>query len=178
MARRLWPLADDPELRYSQLQAFDEAMHRAHSSAPWLHEMAPSGVGKGCGCVLRRVRARVVSARSCFFAFNFGSHETAVGFQLPVDTTGPNEPRLPILLLDSNEKRFGGDGRLHTLVWSTAVEQPHAGSIVGHVMIFSTVARVAMVVGMLLWKCVYDPSPPVFPRCACAAAAHHPPPQL
>lgn len=130
-ARRRWDLADDPLLRYGELQAFDAAMHALHDAHPWLLADAPRGQGDG-GCCCCEARQALWFARGgCWFAFNLHTSATA---ELVWHARGPSSPLSPAsvrtddlstsgeatpprsphgrarVLLDSDGARFGGRG--------------------------------------------------------------------
>ncbi|SIN68875.1 alpha amylase C-terminal domain-containing protein [Algoriphagus halophilus] len=103
-ARRQWSLADDPLLRYGQLAAWDKSMIQlakdfqvlASQHARQLH-LDPDKK------ILAYERAGLI------FVFSFHPTESFSGFAIQVPWTGSYQ-----LILDSDEKEFGGFERLDT----------------------------------------------------------------
>lgn len=103
-ARRQWSLADDPLLRYGQLAAWDKSMIQlakdfqvlASQHAHQLH-LDPNKK------ILAYERAGLI------FVFSFHPTESFSGFAIQVPWPGSYE-----LILDSDEKEFGGFERLDT----------------------------------------------------------------
>jgi len=111
MARRRWDLADDPLLRYSQLSAFDAAMHAVQNEHPWLDKPAPRQADCGL-CEVQQLLWFVRGGK--LFAFNFHPVATAtVQIWSPLrDVANPCDgAHLIPLLLSSDGVRFGGYGR-------------------------------------------------------------------
>lgn len=103
-ARRQWSLADDPLLRYGQLAAWDKSMIQlakdfqilASQHAQQLH-LDPDKK------ILAYERAGLI------FVFSFHPTESFSGFAIQVPWPGSYQ-----LILDSDEKEFGGFERLDT----------------------------------------------------------------
>ena len=128
-ARRRWDLADDPLLRYGQLQAFEAAMHSAHDVHPWLDSLAPAGLGRECYCCERRQLLWFVRG-GCWFGFNLHATAPATLSWHAKQALRPTSPQSPStvlcadelsraaasrgaalrVLLDSDDARFGGRG--------------------------------------------------------------------
>ena len=148
-ARRRWDLADDPLLRYGQLQAFEAAMHSAHDVHPWLDSLAPAGLGHECFCCEKQQLLWFVRG-GCWFGFNLHATAPATLGWHAKHAIRPNSPQSPStvlcadelsraatsrgaalrVLLDSDAARFGGRGgvtcaRLTTLgEEAAAVDKP------------------------------------------------------
>src|SRR5690606_17739933 len=100
--RRQWSLADRPDLRYAQLNAFDAAMQRLDrefgllADPPvdllWLHEANKQLVYR---------RGRLV------FVFNWSGGESYTDWRIPVP-----DQRDYRIVLDSDAPEFGGHGRV------------------------------------------------------------------
>jgi 1,4-alpha-glucan branching enzyme len=112
MARRQWELADNPGLRYQQLQAFDMEMQRLHSTHPWLDTPAPRAEGSECACYDEERQLVWFRRSSCLFAFNFHSHTSATltHAEACASTNIAAQPRVAAVALDSDDRRFGGVG--------------------------------------------------------------------
>ncbi len=100
--RRQWSLADNPQLRYEYLNTFDSAM---------IHLMAGEDLmGGGVPQILWLDQERKLLAyrkKDVIFIFNFHPTESYVGFQLPIHETGSYQ-----VIFDTDEERFGGQGRI------------------------------------------------------------------
>ncbi|MFC3880687.1 alpha-amylase family glycosyl hydrolase [Algoriphagus namhaensis] len=105
-ARRQWSLVDEPLLRYSQLFAWDQAMiklvkdyHLLESAhATQLHLDADKKI-------LAFERAGLI------FVFSFNPNESLFGFEITMPKAGNYQ-----IILDSDEKRFGGFERLDSRI--------------------------------------------------------------
>ncbi len=107
MARRRWDLADDPLLRYAQLQAFDVAMHKLQREHPWLEAPAPRDVdGTQCGISQPQQLLWLVRGKK-LFAFNFDACVAATVRYAWQEISAP----LGVLLLESDAACFGGQSR-------------------------------------------------------------------
>lgn len=103
-ARRQWSIADDPDLRFGGLQAFDEAM---------VHLAADCGLFGGRPECLRcdeEKKVLLIRRAGLVFAFNFNPENSFedYAFEAPA---GEYET-----LLDSDSAEFGGFGRLDSRV--------------------------------------------------------------
>ena len=99
-ARRLWSIADNPSLRFGGLQEFDKAMIHALRDEKVLDEPPVQlWVNEGD-------KVLVFARRNLIFAFNFNPSKSFdnYGFGAPEGEWSK--------LLDSDELRFGGFGRL------------------------------------------------------------------
>lgn len=124
-ARRRWDLADDPLLRYSELQAFDQEVMNA--SDAWLATTAPIGLradqpeeeqhllehaqahGTCCDCCEERSLIWFRRGLRCWFGFNFHSTEATCIDQPLVGAHTYDAPQAH-LKIDSDAARFGGKG--------------------------------------------------------------------
>jgi 1,4-alpha-glucan branching enzyme len=101
-ARRQWSLADNPNLRYSGLLQFDKAMlaiDRQYNllEDPFIEQLVDH----------EDTRQLVFRHGPLVFAFNFHPTESYVGLRIPVP-----DPKNYKVVLDTDEKRFAGFGRL------------------------------------------------------------------
>lgn len=99
-ARRQWSLADDPELRYADLLAFDRAMLGLQRERPFLHAGPPELLD-----VHEERKILVVQRAGLVAAFNFHVFETQRECAVGVHTDADHR-----VLLDTNAERFGGSG--------------------------------------------------------------------
>ena len=107
MARRRRDLAEDPLLRYAQLQRFDAAMQALQAEHPWLDSAAPRGVD-GRECAISQVKQLLWHIRgSTLFIYNFDSRMTATVRYAWQDVCVP----VGVVLLESDAARFGGRER-------------------------------------------------------------------
>ena len=99
--RRQWQLADDPDLRYGQLLAFEKAMvaalrrYRVQGGSHQQLSHDPEG------------KTLVYQKGAALFAFNFHPERSAVRFF--VKTPAPGRYRV---ILSSDDKLYGGQGRI------------------------------------------------------------------
>ncbi len=98
--RRQWSLADNEQLRYGYLQAFDRAMIELLDKQKLLSKQAYSLWENRGDHVLLYGKGNVV------FAFNFDPTRSFEGYFVPVRTAGTYE-----VLLCTDEARFGGAER-------------------------------------------------------------------
>jgi 1,4-alpha-glucan branching enzyme len=110
--RRQWSLAENPELKYEWLGDFDRALveltaeHRLLSSAP--AQLLNLDAGNKVLCA---ERGRLI------FVVNLSPHGSYFNYELPAPESGTYE-----LVLDSDEPRFGGHGRVdHSFVYPVNV---------------------------------------------------------
>lgn len=109
MARRRWDLADNPLLRYSQLQAFDASMHALQAERQWLRAPAPRGLAEGdCWCCEQR-QSIWFGRGGLLFVFNFHPLDAATVVAPLCDGDAALAP--PRRLLESDDPRFGGRDR-------------------------------------------------------------------
>lgn len=111
--RRQWSLADNPDLRYGQLQEFDKSMialvtqNEVFKKAP-----KPLHVSEE-DCVLSYERGGMV------FAFNFHPTESYEGYTVTVPTQGKYK-----VILSTDESAFGGWDRISKEYIYTAKRDP------------------------------------------------------
>ncbi len=114
--QRLWSLADSPYLRYADLKNFDIAMIGLMTSE--------SLMGGGIPQPLWLDQDRKVIAfrkKNHVFLFNFHPTESYSAFELPIHEDGRFQ-----VVLDTDEPRFGGQGRIaHDPVYETAKLPSH-----------------------------------------------------
>ena len=101
-ARRQWSLADNPALRYADLNAFDAALQALDKqyhllSDPLVQELA---INEGDHVMIFRRGALV-------FAANFHPSQSYTGYRIPVPDRADYD-----LVLDTDALRFGGHGRI------------------------------------------------------------------
>lgn len=99
-ARRQWSLADNPELKYGELEAFDAAMMEI---APLILDTPPAkllNLDQANHC-LQFERGNLI------FAMNLSPNQSVADYQFPVDQQGSYE-----LILSSDDKEFGGHTRV------------------------------------------------------------------
>jgi len=98
--RRQWSLADDPKLRFGDLQKFEKA-----AVAMAKKQRVVGGKTKVLSVDNER-KTMVYQRGGAFFAFNFHPHNSYEGLQLPV------EPGKYQVILSSDDFDFGGQGRI------------------------------------------------------------------
>ncbi|MCE5284529.1 MAG: alpha amylase C-terminal domain-containing protein [Pelosinus sp.] len=108
--RRQWSLPDNSELRYEYLNSFDSAMVHFMSERGLLGNGAPQSLW------LDQQRKIIAYRKNDYvFLFNFHPTESYAGFQLPIHEDGRFQ-----VVLDTDEFRFGGQGRIaHDPVYQT-----------------------------------------------------------
>ncbi|MBQ9859211.1 MAG: alpha amylase C-terminal domain-containing protein [Clostridia bacterium] len=111
--RRQWHLADDPTLRYGDLQVFDRAMLsllRRERLLPkkavnrWMHN---------------EDKTLIYSKGDLLFAFNFHPTASFEGYFVPTGETGDYR-----VVLSTDDPVYGGFGRVDTTYRYTATRQP------------------------------------------------------
>ena len=117
-ARRQWHLADDPNLRYGELGAFDRAMLKLCREYDWL-----SGNGPQCIRFHQQDQVLAFERKNFLFAFNFHPANSQVSLFLPAPVPGKYIP-----VLSTDDPAFGGFGNvaLHT-VYETDQQSPEFG---------------------------------------------------
>jgi 1,4-alpha-glucan branching enzyme len=101
-ARRQWALADSDLLRYKGLKEFDKAMMQLDEQHRLLEDKLVEQL-----LVHEEPKLLVYRRGPLVFAFNFHPNESYTDFRIPVP-----DPRDYKLILDSDEKRFEGFGRV------------------------------------------------------------------
>ena len=99
-ARRQWSLEDNDSLRYGQLRNFDEDMVHLFKKQALLDD-APQLIKADEGD-----HVLIFQRKNCIFAFNFHPVESYTGYGVAVPDG------LYISVLDSDDSRYGGFGRL------------------------------------------------------------------
>jgi 1,4-alpha-glucan branching enzyme len=138
-ARRLWSIADNPELRYHGLEEFDVEM---------IHTLRRERVLLGAPELLvadEQKQVLIFRRQNCIFALNFNPQGSFAdyGFSAPA---GEYEK-----IFDSDEQRFGGFGRLpagerHK---SLAQHSPNGNQNYDHTMFLYLPSRCAIVLKKL-----------------------------
>jgi len=100
-ARRQWGLRDSPDLKYHFLADFDKAMLETLAGRSNVTASAPELLAEHFGDKILAFRRGPL-----VFVFNFHPSRSAVDYGLAV------EPGTYRLVLDTDEPRFGGQGRL------------------------------------------------------------------
>ncbi|KAK3842039.1 MAG: glycoside hydrolase [Linnemannia gamsii] len=101
-ARRQWNVVDDPLLRYKFLNDFDGAMNLAEDKVGWL--AAPQAF-----ISLKHEGDKVLAfdRAGAVFIFNFHGSQSFTEYRIAVPSAGQYK-----ILLNSDEERFGGHGRV------------------------------------------------------------------
>jgi len=102
-ARRRWDLIDDGLLRYCFLNEFDRAMHALEIKYKWLP--APQAY---ISCKDNFDKIVVAERNNLIFVFNF--HPTKSYSDYRIGTPWPGKYKV---VLDSDETKFGGQGRIN-----------------------------------------------------------------
>ena len=134
-ARRLWSIADDPQLRFHGLEEFDVQM---------VHFLKKENVLKGTPELLvadEEKKILIFSRENCIFALNFnpqGSFQD-YGFSAPAGKF--------VKVFDSDEPRFGGFGRLAEAETHIAVAErsPNGNQFFDHTLYMYLPSRCAIV---------------------------------
>ncbi|YCM44100.1 alpha amylase C-terminal domain-containing protein [Verrucomicrobiaceae bacterium 227] len=103
-ARRQWSLGSNPELKYSELEAFDAA----------LMELAPRVLDKPAARLLNLDQANQClqfERGALIFAINLSPTQSIADYEFPVDEPGSYE-----LILSSDDGEFGGHKRVDTAI--------------------------------------------------------------
>lgn len=109
-ARRQWSLVDEPLLRYQQLNGWDNAMIKLVTT----HRLLASSQAKQVHLdpdqkILAYERGDLI------FVFSFNPTESLFGFPITLPKAGKYQ-----IILDSDEKQFGGFERLdHKIIYNT-----------------------------------------------------------
>ena len=99
-ARRQWSLADNPELRYGGLQAFDAAMVR-YVKAERILNFSPEQL-----YVDEKAKVLIFKRGNSIFAFNFSPNASYADFRFHAPDG------VYVMAFNSDEERFGGFSRL------------------------------------------------------------------
>lgn len=101
-ARRQWSLVDNPELRYRDLNAWDQALQRLDEDRNVLNDPFIEQLG-----VFEAERVLVYRRGPLVYAINLHPTESHVGLRIPVPDATDYRP-----VLDSDTEQFGGHGRV------------------------------------------------------------------
>jgi 1,4-alpha-glucan branching enzyme len=108
--QRLWSLSDNPDLRYGGLKHFDKAMIELMTLGGLMDDGTPKQLWLD-----QEKKLLAFSKKDCIFIFNFHPSESYLDLEIPVH----EDCRLKVVL-DSDEERFGGFGRIsHDVVYET-----------------------------------------------------------
>ncbi|KAK9503231.1 hypothetical protein O3M35_011847 [Rhynocoris fuscipes] len=116
-ARRQWNLVDDPTLRYKELNEFDTAMNHLDMKYNWLGSLPGYVSWKH-----EDDKVIVFERAGLVFAFNF--HPTK---SFPDYRIATNEAGVYSIVLNSDEKKFGGLDRLTMSTKYVTDNMPYAG---------------------------------------------------
>jgi len=100
-ARRQWSLADNPELKYGELEAFDRALMEIAGDVLPSPGAQLLNIDQANQC-LQFERANFL------FAFNFSPTKSVADYEFPVPKTTAGDYRL---ILSTDDPEFGGHGR-------------------------------------------------------------------
>jgi 1,4-alpha-glucan branching enzyme len=101
-ARRQWSVADNPDLRYGGLRAFDGAMQRLDEQYNLLNDPFIEQI-----LIHEDSRQLAYRRGPLVFVFNFHPTESYTNLRIPVP-----DPKNYKVILDTDEARFGGFGRV------------------------------------------------------------------
>ncbi|KAK2722654.1 1,4-alpha-glucan-branching enzyme-like [Artemia franciscana] len=116
-ARRQWNIVDDPLLKYKYLNAFDAAMNKTEDKFGWLH--------KDPGYVSwkhEEDKVIVFERAGLLFIFNFHPTKSFPDYRIGVQIPGKYR-----VVLDTDDKIFGGHGRLDHGIRFYTFDQGFAG---------------------------------------------------
>ncbi len=116
-ARRQWSLADDPWLRYRNLNAFDTAMLQLDMDFNLLEDKLIEQLA-----LHEHARELVFRRGPLVFAFNFHPHDSRVDFRIPVPDRADYR-----VALDTDAAAFGGFGRANSAQVYPVQEHPVYG---------------------------------------------------
>eukprot|EP00451_Oxyrrhis_marina_P028816 CAMPEP_0204361538 /NCGR_PEP_ID=MMETSP0469-20131031/38889_1 /ASSEMBLY_ACC=CAM_ASM_000384 /TAXON_ID=2969 /ORGANISM="Oxyrrhis marina" /LENGTH=1306 /DNA_ID=CAMNT_0051349943 /DNA_START=36 /DNA_END=3956 /DNA_ORIENTATION=+ len=100
--RRRWDLADDETLKYNWLQLFDEALMHAEERFGWL-----ASEEQYCTLAHEGDKVVVFERGDCVFVLNLHPTQSFTDYKIGVKFATP-----AVIVLDTDEPRFGGQGRL------------------------------------------------------------------
>jgi 1,4-alpha-glucan branching enzyme len=116
-ARRQWGLADDPDLRYGQLNLWDQAVNMLVEARGWL------GAGPGHVSTKHEEDKVIVFERAgLLFAFNLHPVRSLADYTVGVEAAGRYT-----IVLDSDSEEFGGQGRRDPSVAAFTMERAQQG---------------------------------------------------
>jgi len=110
--RRQWHLADDPELRYEYLNAFEKAMVSMAKSSRLLsgHDVQLS--------LDNTAKTLVYKKGSALFAFNFHPTESYTELFVPVQEAGNYQ-----VVMSTDDYCYGGQGRIYHQTYTAAEDE-------------------------------------------------------
>lgn len=131
-ARRLWSIADDPELKFSWLLLFDQVMIR------WVRENKLLDIPEVYRCFDNKEDQVLAFRRGSFLlVFNFNPVRSFAGYGIPLEASKYR------ILFDTDEGRFGGQDRIgRDMVYYT---HPSGGPLSQHYLELYLPARTALV---------------------------------
>ena len=131
-ARRLWSIADDPELRFHWLSDFDQEMMR------WIKRERLLEIPEVYWRFDNKVDQILAFSRGEFLVvFNFNPVNSFTGYGIPMEASKWK------VLFDTDEERFGGQGRIDKgMIYYT---RPSAGISSQHYLNLYLPARTAVV---------------------------------
>ena len=132
-ARRQWSLRDNPDLYYWCLAEFDEAMIRLITTRGALEGTVPRRL-----FVSDAEKILVFERGSLVFLFNFHNEESVADYSVMVP------PGAYRLVLNSDDERFGGQGRIQEQQTFTLLTEPR-GNELCHIIKVYLPCRTAMV---------------------------------
>ena len=110
--RRQWSLADNPDLKYQYLNAFETAMIKMARKTRLLSGKMQNLWTHQSDKVLMYQRAKTV------FAFNFDPTHSFDGYFVPVTEKGDYQ-----VLMDTDEFQFGGHGRIGPQIYTAEKQE-------------------------------------------------------
>lgn len=131
-ARRLWSIADNPELKYQWLQEFDQVM------IEWIRETGLLDIQE----IYKRFdnkqdQVLAYQRGSWLLVFNFNPVKSFTGYGIPLAASKYR------IMFDTDESRFGGQERINrNMIYYTT---PSAGLLSQHYLDLYLPARTAMV---------------------------------
>ena len=133
-ARRQFNLVDDYLLRYKFLNNFDRAMNVTESKYKWLSPQDSGWVS------WKHQEDKVIAFErvGCLFVFNFHPTKSFADYRLGVEKAGDYK-----IVLDSDDKEFGGQGRLNHCV--SHLTEPHGYAGRRNSLLVYIPSRVALV---------------------------------
>jgi len=102
-ARRQWNVVDDQNLKYKFLNSFDSAMNRTEEKYNWLSANPAYVSWKH-----QSDKVIVFERADCVFVFNFHHDKSFPDYKI-----GVHHPGSYRIVLDTDDKKFGGFGRLN-----------------------------------------------------------------
>lgn len=138
-ARRLWHLADDQNLRFHWLADFDEVMMQ------WVRETRLLQIPEVYWCFDNKEDQVLAYRRGDYLViFNFNPVQSFFGYGIPMEASKYK------VLFDTDEERFGGQGRIeHGMTYYT---RPSGGMSSQHYLNLYLPARTAVVLKKENWK--------------------------